>query len=274
MVLYLQCGILLASFLILFSHVLLKLLKDWSQNPNYSHGFLIPFITGYMIWEKRQDLFSIRFKPRNWGIMIIFAGMIAFILGNLGAELFTTRIAMIITIYGLSFYLMGTEITKKLTIPFAYLLFMVPIPYIVWNKIAFPLQLLTSRLAESVVYLFGIAILRDGNILYLENITLEVADACSGLRSLMTMLALSSAFSFLCKLSKMKKWILFISAIPIAIGVNVIRISLAALIAKYLGKHIVEGMTHQVSGLFIFLFGLVLLTVVYEFLSKVRKKVN
>ena len=270
----LQLCILLAAFIILFGSTIVDLIKDWKIDDNYSHGFLVPFIAGYMIWQKKDQLAKLTVKPSNLGLLVIIFGMLVFIAGNIGAELFTMRTAIVITIVGLCTYSFGIRITLAIAVPLAYLMFMVPLPAIIRNKIAFPLQLLAAKLTASFVQLMGIPLLREGNVLHLSNTALEVVDACSGLRSLTSLLALSAAFAYIVKLSNASKWILFLSAIPIAILLNILRLTSAVLLARYVSPETAHGALHDLSGIIVFIVAFIILYGQYSLVQTVEKKLT
>ncbi len=263
---------LLAAFAILFGTTIVNLAQDWITNDNYSHGFLIPFISGYMIWQKKEQLEKLSIKPSNLGLLIIIFGMFVFILGNIGAELFTMRTAIVITIGGLCAYIFGIRVVIAIAVPLIYLMFMVPLPVIIWNKIAFPLQLVAAKLTSNVVQFMGIPLLREGNVLHLPNTTLEVVDACSGLRSLTSLLALSAAFGYIVKLKTIKKWLLFLSAIPIAIVVNILRLTSTALLATYIDPETAQGFLHDLSGIIVFIVAFIMLYELFNLMQKVEQR--
>jgi exosortase len=269
---FIRLFIISSSFLILFHDTITKLVKDWSTDDNFSHGFLVPFISGYMIWYKKQELIEETIETNLVGFFIFLIGISFHVIGNISSELFTQRIGMITTILGLILYFTGSGITKKIYFPIIYLLFMVPIPSILWNKLAFPLQLFAAKVSADVITLLGISVLREGNVLHLSETSLEVVDACSGLRSLTSLLAISAAFAYIStKLGFYKKWILFISAIPIAVSVNVFRLSLTAFMAEKIGEATAQGFLHEMSGFLVFIFAVMLLLVVYFILIQLKK---
>ena len=155
--------------------------------------------------------------------------------GNLGAELFLMRTSMIITLAGIIAFSFGTAMLKAVAVPLCYLIMMIPIPAIIWNKIAFPLQLFAAGISSEAISMIGIPVFREGNILHLANTSLEVVDACSGIRSLTSLLALTGAFAFLTHVSQWKKWVIFLSAIPIAVAANVLRLTITGMLAAWVG---------------------------------------
>ena len=267
----LQILILAAAFTGVYSHAIKTLISDWSNDPNFSHGFLIPFVALYMVWYKKETLKTIEKKPWAPGLGVIIFGMLCFLAGTIGAELFVMRSSMIITIAGMVLYLFGWETFKAVFIPIIYLIIMIPIPAIIWNKIAFPLQLFAADLSSRMVFLLGIPVLREGNILHLANTSLEVVDACSGLRSLTSLLALSGAFAFIAPLGRINRWILFFSAVPIAVVINIFRLTITAVMATYMGPDAAHGFLHDMSGLVVFAVALALVYLVFIIQLKFEK---
>ncbi|WDP90781.1 MAG: exosortase/archaeosortase family protein [Desulfobacter sp.] len=267
-----QILMLLSAFAVVYHHTIVKLISDWSTDPNFSHGFLIPFVVLYMIWHEQNRLRQISIQSSKAGIFLILFGMLVHIIGNIGSELFLMRTSMVITVGGIVSYCLGNKMLKALIIPVCYLMMMIPIPSILWNKVAFPLQVIAANLSSHTISMLGIPIFREGNILHLSNTSLEVIDACSGIRSLTSLLALTGALSFLVPLSSMKKWVLFLSAVPIAIVVNVVRLTITGGLAAWVGPETAHGFLHDMSGLIIFTSALFFVYLVYLALSKIESK--
>lgn len=254
--------LLFGALLFLYLPFLQTLVSDWGTNDDYSHGYFIPFLTIYFICSRRDALKELHLAPNSFGLAVIVLGLAQLIAAKIGSEYFLQRTSFIEVILGLVLFLLGWQYLKKLFLPIGYLVFMVPLPAIVWNKIAFPMQLFASFLTEQVVYFFGVPIYREGNVLHLAQTTLEVVAACSGLRSLVTMFALSGALALLSSLSVSKKIILFISAVPIAIFANICRLTFTAVLATQIGSAAAQGFLHEFSGLMVFMIGLALLIAV------------
>lgn len=264
MVIYTRTDIILLSllflcFIILYYKVLAGLVEDWGTNDNYSHGFFIPVISLYMIYSMRASLKKCRIHPADWGMLLLLAGLGQLLLAHAGSEFFLQRTSMIPVLLGAVLFLFGTAYTRKLLLPVAYLLFMIPLPAILWNKIAFPMQLFSSAITETFIRLLGISVFREGNVLHLAQTTLEVVDACSGLRSLTTMFALSAALAWFARYSLARKWFLFIMAAPIAVVANIIRLTFTAALASVYGSDVAQGFLHEFSGMVTFFIGLAFL---------------
>jgi len=178
----------------------------------------------------------------------------------------------VLTLWGILLYMKGWKISRILFFPVLYLLFMIPIPAVLWNGIAFPMQLWASQITARVLEVIGISVLREGNVLHLPTTTLEVVEACSGIRSLTSLMALSAAFAYFVSLRKTSKGILFLSAIPIALAVNILRLTVTAASVQWIGLRMTEGFIHEISSLMVFGTALILLAGIYVFLARLEKE--
>ncbi len=261
-------GVLLLALVALYFPFLKKLVIDWGSNEDYSHGYFIPLVSLYMVYTVRDKLIRMPLSPANSGLVVLILGLALLVVAKIGSELFMQRTSMIVVILGCILFLFGKSYFKLLLLPVCYLFFMIPLPAIIWSKIAFPMQLFGSMLTEHVIRLFGIPIFREGNVLHLSQTTLEVVAACSGLRSLMTMFALSGILAWIATYDGWKRLFLFFSAAPIAIVANIIRLTGTAMIASWYGPEIAHGFLHNFSGLLIFIIGLSLLLATHRFLGR------
>ena len=268
----LSLGVMLAGLVFLYFPILQKLAHDWDTNDNYSHGYFIPILSAYLIYTYKDDLKQLPLQSNIGGLFLFAAGLVLLIIGKTGSEFFLQRTSLIPVLAGLVLFCLGFAFLKKLFLPIIYLIFMVPLPAIIWNKIAFPMQLFGSFLTEKFVTLVGIPIFREGNILHLSETTLEVVDACSGLRSLTTLFALSAIFAILSTHNTWKKWVLFLAAAPIAIFANIVRLSATALLASKYGSDVANGFLHDFSGLVVFAVGILLLITVSTLLQRIHQK--
>lgn len=265
----LSLGVMLAGLIFLYYPILQKLAHDWDTNDNYSHGYFIPLLSAYLIYTYRDELRKLPLQSNIGGFFLLAAGLIQLIVAKTGSEFFLQRTSLIPVLAGLVLFCLGFAFLKKLFLPIIYLIFMVPLPAIIWNKIAFPMQLFGSFLTEKVVAFMGIPIFREGNILHLAETSLEVVDACSGLRSLTTLFALSAVFAILSSHKPWQKWVLFLTAAPIAIFANIVRLSTTALLASKYGSDVADGFLHDFSGIVVFAVGIILLVTASNLLKKI-----
>ena len=261
-----------AAFCFLYFATLWKLGFDWATDQNYSHGLLIPFVIGYIVWAEREALNKAVNRPRTIiGGMVIAFALLTLWAGTAGAELFVQRISLVAMIVGIVVYLWGSRVLKLLSVPLLLLVFSIPIPAIIFNKIAFPLQLFASRCAVAAMRLFSIPVLRLGNVIELkpinsaQTIKLEVVEACSGIRSLMTLLALALVLAYFTgprnrdednssgglrfRAFRLIRSVLIVgAAVPIAIVTNALRVSGTGILAHYYGTRVADGFFHTFSG--------------------------
>ncbi len=265
------------SFAVLYHHVLSKLVHDWYTDENYSHGFLIIPIALFFIWERRAKLRETEIKPNSLGLIVVIGSLAVLLAGILGSELFLTRISILGTIIGAVLFLCGWNYLKIVILPITFLLLMIPIPAIIFNQIAFPLQLLASRFGEVSLTACQIPVLREGNVINLANTSLEVAEACSGIRSLISLLTLGIVYGYFADSRIWVRVILAIGTIPIAIAANGIRVAGTGIAAHYYGPEAAQGFFHTFSGWIIFIAAFIMMFLLYRiiaFIAHDRKKAN
>ena len=235
------------------------MVKQWYTDENYSHAFLVPFIAGYFLYLRRDSLKAASVSPWNPGLAVIILGLVQLTFGFLAGEYFTMRSSMIVLLAGIVLFLFGLEVFRQTLLPLGYLLFMVPLPYIVYNAVAFPLKLFVTRVSVHVLKLIGIVVVREGNIIMFPSITLEVADACSGMRSLVSLIALAVAYAFFKKTTTTGRSIIIASAVPIAVFTNSLRVIVTGVLAQRWGAEAASGFFHEFAGLFVFVVAMAVL---------------
>jgi len=253
---------------ILYAGVLKILVGQWWNEPDYGHGFLVPLFSGYVVWRQRERLFKIESKPANFGLLVMVGAVLLLLVGSLGAELFTSRISLLVLLAGIILFLGGWKVLRAVSFPLAFLLLMIPIPVVIYNQITFPLQLIASRFATFWLELVQVPVLREGNVLILPNYSLEVVEACSGIRSLMTLITLAVAYGYLVEPRRWVRYSLVILMIPIAIVSNAIRIMGTGVLTYRFGPKAAEGFFHEFSGWVIFLAALILMFVSHAILKR------
>jgi len=265
-----QWLILCILLIVLYRDVLLNWGLDLWNDDNYSHGLLIPFISLYFIKARYTSLRQAGVSPKNSGLLIVLAGLGLFILGSVGGELFSKRLSLIVVLYGLISFLEGREIAGILRFPVFILFFAVPLPYILYNAAAFPLKIFATKIAVKILALWGMPVFREGNIVYLSHTTLEVVDACSGIRSLMTLITLAFFLAYMMHKNIFKRLLIMALAIPIAVLANAGRVALNGILTKY-NPAWGEGFWHEFSGLMVFVLSFVALWGISFFMGYTRK---
>jgi exosortase len=244
--------LLLAGVLWLYRDVLQSLVRQWASDDNYSHGFLIVPVALYCAWEQRDRLQRAERRPSLLGVLLVLASLAVFALGVLGADLFLARISLVGVIVGAVLFVWGPAHLRVLAFPLALLPLMVPLPTIVFNQIALPLQLIASRVGETTIAAAGIPVLREGNILELPSMTLAVAEACSGIRSLVSLVTLAVVLTYFTGRGIAGRVVVVASAVPIAILANAARVAGTGLAAHWVGRSAAEGFFHGFSGWLMF----------------------
>jgi len=273
--LIISATVFLLFFVLLYYKIFIGLVSDWIHDPNYSHGFLIPIITGYLIWLERDKLKKAKISPSWWGLVVVLLAGAIYLLGKTGGEYYSQRFSIIIMLYGFILSFLGTDVLKICFWPIAYLIFMIPLPYVIYNEIAFPLKLFATHIATNCLQFLGFPIYSSGNIIYLPHMTLEVADACSGIRSLISILALAVILAKFTQDTWFKRILLVILSIPIVIAANILRIIITGILAVE-DPVLAQGFFHEFTGEIVFILGLVLLFIVAFLLKRIggKKDIN
>lgn len=268
------CSLLVLSALalVLYGRVLAFMAQQWWSDPNYSHGFLVPVFAAYILWRERNRIREVPVQSSTWGLPVMLFAIALLILGTLGSEHFTARISLILLMAGMIVFLVGWQALRSVAFPIGYLVFMVPLPAIIYYQLTFPLQLLASRLGANGLVALGIPTVREGNLLILPNVTLEVVEACSGVRSLLSLLAVVAGYVYLTEPSTWKRCVLVASTIPIVIVSNGFRLVSTGLLSFFFGPKADSGFAHTGLGLAFFALALFFILLVHGLLRRVKDK--
>jgi exosortase len=246
------------------------LVEQWATDEDVGHGFFVPVVAAYIAWQRRAELENLKWKPAWWGLALILWGALQAYVGSLGAELFLQRTSILITLVGMLLVLGGTKLVKILAFPLLLLPFMIPFPTVIYNQLTFPLQLFASRVAEFALGLLGIPVLRDGNVLELASQKLSVVEACSGIRSLMSLTFLSLVYAYFFDKKVWMRWALLIGTIPIAILANAGRVTITGILSE-VNPELAHGFFHSLEGWIIFLIAFVMLLALHVAINRVYK---
>jgi exosortase len=256
--LYWQGGMLVLLTAWLYAPLGLRLAQQWCKDPNYTHGFFVPLFSLFLIWEGRAKLATLPMKPSCWGLVILVCALFALVLGTISSGFFLSRISLLLMICGLVIFLAGWEHLAAISFPLAFLVLMIPSSTVV-EQITFPLQILASKSATLLLTGVGVSAVREGNIILLPNARLDVAEACSGIRSLFSLITLTVIYGYLAETKTAVRVLLALIAIPVSILANALRIAVTGVVVQRWGIEGAQGTPHLVSGWLIFAGSLLLI---------------
>jgi len=245
------------------------LVGQWRHDENYSHGFLVVPFAAFVAWTRRDALRRARSNPSWGGLVLLVISLLMFTAGKLGAELFLTRVSLIGVLAGSCAFIWGRAHLRILAFPLACLLFMVPLPAVIFNQLTFPLQLIASTLGEGVIRGVGIPVLREGNVLQLPSRTLEVAEACSGVRSLMSLMMFAVVLGHFTGERAPARVLIAATAIPLAIVANAMRVAGTGIASEWISPAAADGFLHLFSGMVTFVIALIGLLAVQRVAARV-----
>ena len=265
-----RLSILLIAWAIAFYPIFRSLFHAWASKSDNSYCMLVPLISLFFIWNKREQVKTIPITKNNIGLFIMLVSMVLYIISYVGDLAFISRLMIIFSLIGLLTYTLGEKIVKILAFPLFFLLFIVPVPDSILNLVAFPLQLLATNISYSIISALSIPVHQEGNILYFAQAHIEIVEACSGIRSIISLTMLSVILAFLSNNGFVTRFILILSAIPLALIANIIRITSSGILAHFWGQDAIQGVYHDFSGFVVFFSGFILLIGEFLFLNKRR----
>lgn len=265
-VLYAQAGILLLLATWLFGPFALRMASQWWQDPNYTHGFFVPVFSMFLLWERRAKLAAIRVKPAWSGLIILLVALIALVQGTLESGFFLYRVSVLLFIAGMVVFLAGWKHLAAISFPLAFLVLMTPSSTLM-QQLTFPLQIIASKIATFLLMVAGIPAIREGNIILLPSAQLEVAEACSGIRSLFALLTLTIVYGYLAETKNGVRVMLAVMAVPISVFANALRIAFTGVVVEHWGVERAEGLIHSLSGWLVFVASLALIFLLHRMLQ-------
>jgi exosortase len=267
-----KISILLLAWAVLFYPVVPPMVETWISHSDNSHALLVPLISLYFFWQKREEIRSIPLSSSMWGWMILGVSLAVYLVSFAGGIAFLARMMMVSSLLGLLWCCLGTQMVRSLAFPLAFLVFMVPVPDSVLGMVSYPLQLMASKISVDLITLCSIPVYREGNMLFFLQTRLEVAEACSGIRSIMSLTMLSVIFAYLLQSGRWQKIVLVISALPIALLANIVRVTGTGILAHFFGDQVAQGFLHDFSGMAVFASGMVILYLEFQLLNRIGSK--
>ena len=252
---------------LLYRNIIVALVAQWWDDPNYGHGFLVPFFSGFLLWQRRHTL---RVMPANGslvGLAVLLLGLGELLLGDFGAENYLMRSSLLVVLAGLVLFHLGPQIFRASLFPLAFLLFMIPLPTTLLYAITFPLQGLAASQSAAILEWIGIPVLLDGNVIHLSQISLGVTEACSGIRSLISLVAGAVAWAYLAVPGRWATVLFVAAALPVTIVANVTRVVITGIIGQRFGVDYASGFFHEFAGWGIYLFAFACLLGVHAFIE-------
>jgi exosortase len=266
-----QALVLLVLLLWLYHSILFRLVAQWGNDPNFSHGYFVPAFALYVLWSDRAKLRTLMPAPSWAGLPVVVLGLLMLVVGVLGVEIFTERVSLLVLLAGLIVVFVGPKFFGAVWFPWAFLFLMIPLPNLILQKITFPLQLLASKLATFMLRAVGIAVNLQGNVIYLASMTLEVIEACSGIRSLLSLITLALIYGYLMEKRVWARVMLAGSAVPIAVFANGFRIFGTGVLGQYWDPDKAQGFFHEFQGWLVFVVSLLLLFATHHLINLASK---
>ncbi|WP_458776068.1 exosortase A [Desulforhopalus sp. 52FAK] len=254
-----------------FSPIVPNMVDTWFNHSDNSHALLVPLVSLYFLWEKREQIRSISISDSNAGLWLLAICLIFYVVSFIGGIAFFCRLMMVSSLIAIVWSSLGPQMLRLLAFPLGFLFFMIPIPDTLLNLVSFPLQLLATKISANLIGYCTIPVYREGNMLFFINTQLEVAEACSGIRSIMSLTMLSAIFAHITPGATWRRVVIVLAAIPIAFIANILRITGTGILAHFYGDKVARGFLHDFSGFAVFIFGLIMLFALYAQLKRIGK---
>lgn len=252
----------------LYSPILPGLYQDWFRYNNNSHGMLVPFISVYLLWKIRNGIPWETMSTSWMGLFIIIISIVIYVIGYAGSIEVLPRLMFVSTIIGLVLYNWGSKIFSVIAFPLLFLFFMVPVPVSIESIVSFPLQIWVTKVSYASIQFLSIPVIREGNMLHFANTSLEVAEACSGIRSLTAYIMLGFLFAYMMRGNWIKRVLMVIVTVPLSFFINIVRVTGTGILAHFYGGRVARDFLHEFSGLVVFAVGFVLLFLLFRFLDE------